>query len=147
MDFISILISIYNTKLEYFKDCLFSIQDQTTKFYIQLVIIDDGSSDDNTREYIKLLKTIEEKNSNIKVKYNKLEDNMGVGYASNIGVELCDNELIYRMDSDDIMSPTRLRQQYEFMSKNPDYNMCCGDIRFFEIINGKINYLEKNRPS
>lgn len=143
MECVSILIPIYNTNSEYFSDCLNSIMNQTTKFNIQLVIVDDGSSDNYTKEYLKLLNNLEEKKSNIKVKYHKLEKNMGIGYALNKGVELCDNELIYRMDADDIMSPTRLKQQYDFMLNNPHYKLCGGDVRFFETKDGKIKYLEK----
>ena len=56
---ISILIPFYNTKFEYFKECLDSIENQTFNKYYETIIINDGSNIDITnkiKNYIKILK-------------------------------------------------------------------------------------------
>ena len=56
---ISILIPFYNTKFEYFKECLDSIDNQTINKKYETIIINDGSNIDITtkiKEYIKKLK-------------------------------------------------------------------------------------------
>ena len=32
-------------------------------------------------------------------------ENKGIGYTLNIGIEMCSNDIIIKMDSDDIMVP------------------------------------------
>ena len=138
MNSVSIIITIYNTLPEYFKECLDSISYQEGNFDIELVVVDDASSEYNFNKYKELLQDLESKNKNIKVILNRLEENSGIGYASKTAVELCSNEIIYKQDSDDIMLPTRLNVQWEFMQKNPDYPLCSGDILFFKKINNKL---------
>jgi glycosyltransferase involved in cell wall biosynthesis len=138
---ISIIVTIYNTNPEYFKDCLDSISYQEGNFNIELVVVDDASSEYNFNKYKELLDNLENKknkNNIIKVLLHRLDTNSGIGYASRIAVELCSNEIIYKQDSDDIMLPTRLQVQWDFMQKNPDYPLCSGDTLFFKKINNKI---------
>lgn len=147
MNYVSIIITIYNTLPEYFKECIDSIAYQEGDFNIELIIVDDGSSEYNYNQYKILLDNLEKQNKNIKVIYFKSDKNYGIGYASRKAVELCTNEIIYKQDSDDIMSPYRLKVQWEFMEKNPDYPLCSGDIRMFTKINNKIILKEKtNHP-
>lgn len=150
MNPISIIISIYNTNPEYFKDCLDSISYQEGNFDIELVVVDDASSEDNFNEYKELLHDLESKknkNNIIKVILHRLDKNSGIGYASRKSVELCSNEIIYKQDSDDIMSPSRLQVQWEFMQKNTDYPLCSGDFIPFIKVNNKLVVKEKtNHP-
>ena len=150
MNPVSIIISIYNTNPEYFKDCLDSISYQEGNFDIELVVVDDASTEYNFSVYKKLLDNLENKknkNNIIKVILHRLDKNSGIGYASRKAVELCSNEIIYKQDSDDIMSPSRLQVQWEFMQKNPDYPLCSGDILYFKKINNKLVMEEKtNHP-
>lgn len=48
-----------------------------------------------------------------------LEDNVGLGRALDIGIEYCKNELIARMDSDDISLPERCEMQVNAFLENP----------------------------
>ena len=150
MNHVSIIITIYNTNPEYFKDCLDSISYQEGNFNIELIVVDDASTEYNFSVYKKLLDNLENKtnkNNTIKVILHRLDKNSGIGYASKTAVDLCSNEIIYKQDSDDIMLPTRLHNQWEFMQKNPDYPLCSGDILYFKKINNKIVTQERtNHP-
>lgn len=50
---------------------------------------------------------------------NELKENGGLGNALRIAVENCRNELIFRMDSDDISAPGRFRKQMEEYVREP----------------------------
>jgi len=60
--------------------------------------------------------------------------------ALNIGLDLCTNELIFRMDSDDIMFPERIQKQITFMEKNPQCMILGTQIQEFKFINEIISY-------
>jgi len=143
MNSVSIAIPIFNTKLEYFDECLKSIANQTEKFNIELIIVDDGSENMYFEKYKKMLEDLENYNSNIKCILHRLDKNYGISYALNVAVDLCTNEIIFRMDSDDIMSPNRLSVQWNFMKQNSDYVLCGGDVRLFKNIDNRIKYLHK----
>lgn len=128
---VSILVSSYNTKFKYIQECLQSIKHQTGQVNIQLVWINDGSNELNTR----LLKTALTNLSNttrfIDVLYDANETNMGIGYTLNKGINLCSNDLIIKMDSDDIMDPERIRKQLTYMNENPNVMICGSQINCF----------------
>ena len=55
MNSVSIIITIYNTLPEYFKECLDSISYQEGNFDIELVVVDDASSEYNFNKYKKCI--------------------------------------------------------------------------------------------
>ena len=50
---------------------------------------------------------------------NQLEKNGGLGNALRIAVEKCRNDLIFRMDSDDISAPGRFKKQIDAYLQEP----------------------------
>jgi hypothetical protein len=130
-EWVSILITSYNTNVGYMKECLDSIKCQTGYFCIELVWINDGSNDENTRMLEKLLDTFKKTTRFTRVIYHKNETNMGTAISSNTGLSLCNQELVFKMDSDDIMLPNRIQVQMEFMKKHPKVVICGANIRMF----------------
>ncbi|MEN8369486.1 glycosyltransferase [Acinetobacter bereziniae] len=61
-----------------------------------------------------------------------LEQNIGLGRALNEGLKHCSNELVFRMDTDDICTPDRFEKQVEFISNNPDVVLFGGQVLEFE---------------
>jgi hypothetical protein len=53
---------------------------------------------------------------------------MGISKCLNYGVNLCQCEFIFRMDSDDVMVNTRIYKQLSFMIENPECVLCGTDI-------------------
>ena len=123
---ISVLMPIYNTKICFLKQCIRSICSQTFEGNIQLVIINDGSNNE-VKNY---LEQIQSKN-NITIKLHHNEDNLGICKSLNIGLELCESELIARMDSDDVMMPNRLQTQYDYFKRRPDTDILGSGIKTF----------------
>jgi len=124
-EWVSLLISSYNTKTFFIKECLDSIKEQIGNFGMEIVWINDGSDDLNSKLLEGMLKRFEETTRFTKVIYKRQENNMGIGKSLNDGVLLCNNEYIIKMDSDDIMWPERIQKQLVFMKTNLNVP-CCG---------------------
>jgi GT2 family glycosyltransferase len=129
---ISILVSSYNTKTKYIKECLDSIKTQIGYYNIELVWINDGSEFLETTLLENLLNNFIRVTRFIKLVYHKNETNKGISYSINIGIQMCSHDLIIKMDSDDIMVPTRIYTQFEFMNNNPHVMICGSQIKCFK---------------
>ena len=145
---VSILITNYNTNKTYIEECLDSIKHQDGYFNIELVWINDGSSKKNTKILKKLLSNFNKTTRFCKLVYAFFNDNKGPGYCSNKGISMCTNEIIFRMDSDDIMSHNRIETQLQFMKNTPDCVICGSNIQFFHVNNEnqKIRGQTTNHP-
>lgn len=107
-------MSIYkNEKPEYLKQALDSILNQTL-LADEILIVKDGLL---TPELDKTLDEYAAKNKIIK--FLEYEKNRGLGLALRDGVLACKNELIARMDTDDIAKPDRFQKQIRYLNKNP----------------------------
>lgn len=120
---VSILVPSYNTKIKFIKECLDSIKNQIGNINIEIVWVDDGSTKENSEQLIQELNETEQNNLYITVKYIKNSSNMGIGYSLHTGLLNCSNEIVMRMDSDDIMVSNRVIKQYEYMINNPDVHI------------------------
>jgi glycosyltransferase involved in cell wall biosynthesis len=69
------------------------------------------------------------------------EVNLGLGKALNLGLAHCRNELVARMDTDDIALPDRCEQQLAFFEADPAPDIVGGDIA--EFINDVSNIVGK----
>ncbi len=61
----------------------------------------------------------------------RLDQNKGLGNALKLAVENASNELIARMDSDDVSVPNRFEQQLSYFEEHPDIDVVGGDITEF----------------
>jgi GT2 family glycosyltransferase len=129
---VSILVSSYNTKIIYIQECLKSIKHQIGSFNIELVWINDGSNKLNTILLKNCLDNFIETTRFTNVVYFENETNKGIGYSLNLGVNMCSNEIIIKMDSDDIMFHDRIEKQLDYMEKNTDIQVCGGQIVMFK---------------
>jgi len=131
-EWVSIIITSYNTNPMYMKECLESIKCQNGHFGIELVWVNDGSNDENTIHLEQLLFTFKLSTRFMRVIYRRNETNVGTAKSSNLGLQLCNEELVFKMDSDDIMLPNRIQVQLDFMKKNPTAVICGANIRMFK---------------
>lgn len=131
---LTVLMTTYNNA-EYLSTSIKSILNQTYNNF-DFIIIDDGSTD-NSKEIIEGFK-------DKRIKYLKIE-NSGLGAALNYGLKLAETELIVRMDADDISLPDRIAKQYDFISKNKNYDIISSWYSAFE--NKKLLYTIKTPES
>lgn len=92
----------------------------------QLVIVDDGSTDD-TIDYLKDLR--KELGSKLTIIWQP--HNMGITAALNIGLQACDGIYIARMDADDQAHTKRFEEQLLLLLEHPEIDGCGTWIRFF----------------
>ena len=128
-EWVSILIPSYNTKTIYIKECLDSIKEQIGNFGMEIIWINDGSNDMNSTILEKMLQRFEETTRFVKVVYEKRE-NSGVCKSLNYGLTLCTNEIVFRMDSDDVMCQERIQKQLIFMKNNLNVPCCGSNVQF-----------------
>ncbi len=99
---LSIIIPVYNTNIESFKRCLFSIMNLKGLKY-EVIIVDDGSDKLNSNEYIKLIQNI----NRDEIKYY-FQENSGVSTARNIGVGKSSGKYVMFIDSDDKIDASKI---------------------------------------
>jgi GT2 family glycosyltransferase len=144
---ISVLVSSYNTNHKYVVECLESIRQQNGHFSIELVWINDGSNELSTKLLEKTLDEFKAKMRFTKIVYKKWEQNNGIGYSLNKGIELCSHEIIIKVDSDDICLPDRFIKQLDFMKNNKDCAIVgCNAYYLKEINNAKVIQGQTNHP-
>lgn len=142
--YVSVLVSSLNTKASYLHECLQSIKAQEGLFHMELVWINDGSDKIHTAILKKMLDQFAKTTRFTKVVYSENDGNKGIGYTLNRGVLLCSHEIILRMDSDDIMYPSRIEKQINYMNVNKDCVLCGAQVNIFknEYINNITNHKE-----
>ena len=145
-EWVSILISSYNTDQLHLKDCFESIKNQIGHFGIELIVINDGSNEKYSEVLKEELRNFKNSTRFCKLIYKRNTNNMGLSFSLNRGVESCSNELIFRMDADDIMYPNRIQNQLEFMKENADCMICGTNIRMITNDKKKSELGDTNHP-
>lgn len=124
----SVLMSLYiKEKAEYARTCFESLERQTV-CADEWVVIEDGMLNS---ELYALLDEWQEKNPNL-IKRIKLRTNRGLGEALKEGVKHCSNELIARMDTDDICREDRFEKQLAEFRLDPGLDICGSHILEFD---------------
>jgi glycosyltransferase involved in cell wall biosynthesis len=113
---ISVLLPAYNCE-KYITEAVNSILGQTFRDF-ELIIIDDGSTDD-TR---KILLDLARKDRRIKLILSR--KNKGIVHSMNLAVKKARGKYLARMDADDVSLRTRLEKQYRFLEENRDVFLC-----------------------
>lgn len=146
---VSIILPMYNAE-KYIKDTIYSVLNQTIKD-IELIIIDDGSTDDS----YKICEEIQQLDNRIVLR--KIENN-GVSNARNYGMKIAKGKFLMFIDADDkydsnivnkmlegienndlsVCDFKELKQNGKIKSKNLKYN---GDINESSLM---INFLQRN---
>lgn len=123
MEKYSVLMSLYiKENPSYFRTALDSMINQTVK-PDEIVLVEDGTLTDE------LYEVVDEYKSYLRIVIN--EKNLGLGLALNKGLLACKNELVARMDTDDIAEPDRCEKQLMYFSKNPNTTIVGGQIEEF----------------
>lgn len=135
MDFIrknlppySVLMSVYQKeKPQNLSESLESILLQTVP-PDELILVCDGKLTDELNVIIKAFESEYQKI----FRSVRLLENVGTGMAANEGIKECQNELIAKMDSDDVCVPDRFQRQLMMFLKNPKLDMVGGYIEEFD---------------
>lgn len=113
---------VYNGE-QFLKEAIDSILNQTFSNF-EFLIINDGSTDQSK-------KIVESYNDN-RICFINNEENKGLIFTLNRGLETAQGKYIARMDQDDISFNDRLKKQYDFLEENLNVALVGG---WAEIIN------------
>lgn len=113
---ISVIIPVYNTNPEFLQKAINSVLNQTYK-NIEVIIVNDGSTDNNTLNF---LKTLDNKNINIINQENK-----GAGGARNTGINSATCDYIGFLDADDWLDKNFYEVLFN-LCENNDADIACG---------------------
>ena len=123
----SVLMSVYFKETpEYLDKALNSVFEQTI-IPNEVVLVEDGKL---TSELDEVISKYEKQYNNI-LKVVKYEQNRGLGIALHDGLLECSNEIIFRMDTDDICLPTRFEKQLKVF-KEQDVDIVGSNITEFD---------------
>ncbi|HET8737235.1 MAG TPA: glycosyltransferase [Pricia sp.] len=119
---ISILLPFKNTE-RFLLDCLGSIRAQSHSNW-EVWAVNDNSTDDSAH----LIKSFSAKDMRIRVL-----DNHGSGIinALRTAYSASNGQLITRMDSDDIMAPTKLQIMVDALKSNGKGHLAIGQVKYF----------------
>ena len=135
---VSVLISVYSKENpDYFKQALESIGCKQSVIPDEIVVVKDGA----------IGKSLSAVLTHFKLRYSGTlkivgyPKNMGLGYALDYGLKKCTNNIILRMDSDDIAIHNRIELQKRIFTENTSVDICGMQIEEFDE-NGKT-YIRK----
>ena len=117
---VSVVLPFYNAELTLGR-AVSSILDQTFSDF-ELILVDNNSTDGSSR----IAELFAAKDDRIKM---IREEEQGVVFAMNKGMELARGRFIARMDADDVSHPKRLRKQLQFLIDNPEIGLVGCNVR------------------
>ena len=124
----SVLMSLYiKEKPENLVECFESLINQTVSSN-EWVIVKDGPL---SLELENVLNDYEKRFPGL-IHYVVFKKNQGLGIALREGVKYCTNELIARMDTDDICVSYRMEKQLKEFENNSNLDICGSHIKEFE---------------
>ena len=123
----SVLMSVYRKENpEFFRIAIESMLKQTIPTN-DFVLVCDGPL---TPKLDQVIQTLSDQYQDI-FQIIRLETNCGLGNALNTGLKICKNELVARMDSDDISLLNRCELQLKAFQSDPELSLCGGNIMEF----------------
>lgn len=106
---VSVVIPVYNAS-PFIHESVRSILQQTYR-HLEVIIVDDGSTDDSAEKIRQL--------DDHRIRFIENGQNLGLIATLNKAIGLCTGEFIARLDADDIALPDRITIQVRQMQENP----------------------------
>lgn len=117
---VSVIIPTYNVE-DYIQDTIESLLKQTYKGKMEIIIIDDCSTDST----IEIIEQYKEKHGNELIKLFIQEENMRQGTARNRGLKLAKGKYTFFLDGDDFLDKWAIEKMFEKAEKgNCDFVVC-----------------------
>ncbi len=135
---ISLIIPCYNHGL-YIMDAIDSVELHPDKDLYEIIIINDGSTDEYT---INLLQELKNKGYNV-----IFQKNQGLGKTRNNGIKIAKGKYILPLDADNKISIEYINKSIEILDNNPEYCVVYGDAEYFGEKEGvwKVGEFDKDK--
>lgn len=116
----SVIIPCYNSE-NFISNAIQSVLNQTNEVE-ELIIVDDGSSDNS----VKVIKDLFTKNRSRKTNFIIIKNShQGPGAARNAGIKKASSEWICFLDSDDYWEENKIEVVEKYIKKNKNINFLC----------------------
>src|SRR4029079_19224136 len=122
---VSVIIPAFNSS-DFVLEAIASARAQTYA-PIEVLVVDDGSTDDTAEKLRDLIETG-------KIRY-QFQTNQGLGAARNNGGKLGRVKCLQYMDADDLLAPTKIEKQFQRLENSAPASVCGSDFRCFEHVN------------
>lgn len=133
---VTVILTSYNHE-KYIRKAILSVINQTYK-NIQLIVIDDGSTDNSP----KILKDMAKRYDFML----RMRENRGVCFTLNEAIQdYAKGEYITFIASDDYWASEKLEKQVTFMDANPKYGVCYANV--YNIVDNKVIKIPCERKS
>lgn len=122
--FVTVIMPAYNAQ-DYIADAIESVLKQTADVDVELIVIDDGSSDDTEKiveNYITACRR--QRGANRSIRYLRNQVNQGVAKSRNRGISEAKGEYIAFLDSDDWWDIDKLQKQMNILLDHPETVLC-----------------------
>ena len=114
---LSFIIPVYNAEL-FLRDCVMSITQQEGISDCEIILINDGSTDNS----LLICNELSSKFDNIKT---ISQINQGTSCARNTGLNAANGEFIWFVDADDKVEPDFLKYLLTLINKQPNTDIFC----------------------
>jgi len=136
---VSVIIPAYNHE-NYIENCIRSIAEQTYS-QLELVIVNDGSTDGTHAKILPLIKLYKDRFVNV-VYHDR--GHRGTGATLNELIALAQGEFLFQSASDDMAKPEAIQTLWDFMSGHPNYALAVGDNEIIDS-SGRRVYWDSDR--
>lgn len=119
---ISVIMPVYNGE-KYIRETIDSVLGQTCRNF-EFIIVNDGSTDSTPQ--------IIDSYADPRIVLIDQKSNQGVSNARNLGTQFSRGGFIAFCDADDVYSAERLSAQLDFLTKNPNVDVCGSYFTVFE---------------
>jgi alpha-1,3-rhamnosyltransferase len=126
-DLITIIVASYNHE-RFIQEALNALINQTYK-NLELILIDDGSTDSTYEKVLEMKPQLERRFVNL---YIEKQENIGCPLTVKKLVNLAKGKYIFSIASDDVANPDAIEVLHNFFLKNDDYICVVGDNEFID---------------
>lgn len=114
---VSVIIPCYNGE-NVIERSIESVYAQEYEGCIELIVVDDGSTDGSKKKITEWISVFEIKGYILKYVF---QSNLGLGGAINKGLKYVTGEYLSLLDADDCFLDGSIKKRVEFLETNPDY--------------------------
>ena len=114
---LSVIVPVYNTA-KYIEKCLDALINQTKKDKIEIILINDGSTDNSDEVIKKYISRLDAENKKMLKYYSK--ENEGIAKTRNYGIEKATSEYVMFVDSDDYIDTQLVEKLEKYMEQKID---------------------------
>jgi glycosyltransferase involved in cell wall biosynthesis len=134
---VSVLVLTYNQQ-DFVRDTIASIRSQTYRD-LEIVVADDGSTD-ATPQLIQAAAAADARIVPVLSPANR-----GIPGNFNAGLARCTGEFIAYLGGDDLMLPTKIEKQVDFLRAHPECVVCVHDLEVFDSVTNRRLYFHSER--